>query len=260
MTILDTASALPDAFAAATSTTLALPDWLGFLNAETLISWFSSWAVLGICVVLFIETGLFFPFLPGDSLLFIAGMLIASGDIKEPEIVVALTFFVAAFAGDQFSYMIGRRFGTRLFKPGSRVFKPEYLVKTSAYFDKYGGKTVVLARFVPIVRTFAPAVAGAGTMRYRTFLVYNGIGALLWANGVTLLGYFLGNVAFIRNNVEAIFIVIVLVSVVPIVLEYLRHRSKARRAGTVVAEGAAGDDGVAGREAPHPTSARKSDD
>lgn len=207
---------------------LALPDWLGFLNAQTLLTWFGGWAVLGICIVLFIETGLLFPLLPGDSLLFVAGMLVAQGSIHESLALVGVTFAAAAFLGDQCSYLIGHLFGHRLFRPGSRVFKPEYLARTTEYFERFGGRTVVLARFVPIVRTYAPAVAGMSRMRYRAFIPFNAIGALLWAVGVTVLGYFLGQIGLIKNNIEAIFVVIVLVSVLPIAMSYWSRRRPRR--------------------------------
>lgn len=202
------------------------PEWL---DAENLIESFGAYALLGVVAVVFIETGLLFPFLPGDSLLFTAGMLVAQEAIGVPLWLVCLALFAAAFLGDQTAYFIGRKAGPRIFnKPDSRFFKQQYVDQTYAYFDKYGGRTIIIARFVPFVRTYAPVAAGVGHMRYRHFVSFNVIGALLWGVGVTVLGYLLGNVTFIRENIELIAVGIVAVSVIPIVVEVLRQRSKAR--------------------------------
>jgi membrane-associated protein len=169
-----------------------LPDWL---DAEHLISSFGSYALIGIVLVVFIETGLLFPLLPGDSLLFTAGALVAQEALDFPLWLLCALLFAAAFLGDQVAYFIGHKVGPRLFRrPDSKIFKQQYIDQTYAYFDKYGGRTVILARFVPIVRTYAPVAAGVGGMRYRTFVSYNVIGALLWGVGVTVLGYLLGTI------------------------------------------------------------------
>ncbi len=200
-----------------------------FLDAEYLIDRFGGYALLGIVLVVFIETGLLFPFLPGDSLLFTAGMLVAQDEIDVPLWVLCLALFAAAFLGDQVAYFIGHKIGPRLFnRPDSRFFKQEYIDQTYAYFDKYGGRTIILARFVPFVRTYAPVVAGVGRMRYRTFVTYNVVGAFLWGVCVTLLGYFLGGFSFVKENIEAILVAIVGLSLVPVVLELLRARSRKR--------------------------------
>jgi membrane-associated protein len=207
-------------------TTLALgPEWL---SPDYLIETFS---LPGILLIVFAESGLF-AFLPGDSLLFTAGLFVAQGEyISQPLWLVCLLIVLAAVIGDQVGYMIGKFFGPRLFsRPNSRLFKQENLEKAHEFMEKYGPKAIVLARFVPIVRTFAPIVAGAGRMRYRTFLTYNVIGGIAWGTGVTLAGYWLGQIEFIRTNVEAILVLIVLVSVVPIIIEYLRERGKKKRA------------------------------
>lgn len=203
------------------------PDWL---DPEKIIHWFGPLAVIGVLLIVFVETGLLVGFfLPGDSLLFTAGMLTANGFIGIPLWLLCFLVFVAAFAGDQTGYLIGRSAGPRIFRrPDSRLFKQEHVDKTYAYFDRYGGRTIILARFVPIVRTFAPVAAGVGKMRYRTFISYNVIGALLWGVGVTLLGYWLGQITFVQRNIEYILIGIVLVSVIPIGLELLRARSTKR--------------------------------
>lgn len=205
------------------------PEWL---DPDAIIHWFGPLAVIGILAIVFIETGLLIGFfLPGDSLLFTAGMLTATGFINTPLWLLCLLIFIAAFAGDQVGYLIGRSAGPKVFsRPDSRLFKQEYVDKTYSYFDRYGGRTIILARFVPIVRTFAPVAAGVGKMRYRTFITYNAVGALLWGVGVTVLGYWLGQITFVQENIEFILIGIVALSVVPIVVELLRAKSGQRDA------------------------------
>lgn len=209
-------------------TTLALgPEWL---SPDYLIETFS---LPGILLIVFAESGLF-AFLPGDSLLFTAGLFVAQGQyISQPLWLVCTLIVLAAVIGDQVGYMIGKFFGPKIFnRPGSKLFKQENLDKAHEFMEKYGPKAIVLARFVPIVRTFAPIVAGAGRMRYATFLTYNIIGGIAWGTGVTLAGYWLGQIDFINKNVEAILVLIVFVSVVPIIIEYLRERAKKKRAAT----------------------------
>jgi membrane-associated protein len=204
------------------------PSWL---DPEWLISTFG---LVGILAVVFAESGLLIGFfLPGDSLLFTAGLLVADGTyLHQPLWLMCLLVSVAAIAGDQTGYAFGRRFGPALFRrPDSRLFKQENLTRARAFFAKYGARSIVLARFVPIVRTFTPIVAGAGHMHYRTFLLYNVIGGAGWGCGVTILGYFLGQVAFVRNNIEVILVAIVVVSVVPIGIELLRGRRRNRPTG-----------------------------
>ncbi|MEU6373282.1 VTT domain-containing protein [Streptomyces sp. NPDC046909] len=206
-------------------TTLALaPEWL---SPNYLIETFS---LPGILLIVFAESGLF-AFLPGDSLLFTAGLFVAQGEfISQPLWLVCFLIVLAAVLGDQVGYMIGKFFGPKLFnRPNSRLFKQENLDKAHEFMEKYGPKAIVLARFVPIVRTFAPIVAGAGRMKYRTFLTYNVIGGVAWGTGVTLAGYWLGQIDVIHENVEAILVLIVFVSVVPIIIEYLRERSKKKK-------------------------------
>ncbi|MET9965010.1 VTT domain-containing protein [Streptomyces sp. NPDC006356] len=207
-------------------TTLALgPEWL---SPDYLIETFS---LPGILLIVFAESGLF-AFLPGDSLLFTAGLFVAEGNyITQPLWLVCTLIVLAAVIGDQVGYMIGKFFGPKLFnRPNSKLFKQENLEKAHEFMEKYGPKAIVLARFVPIVRTFAPIVAGAGRMRYATFLTYNVIGGIAWGTGVTLAGYWLGQIDFIKTNVEAILVLIVFVSVVPIIIEFLRERAKKKRA------------------------------
>lgn len=203
------------------------PDWL---NAEHLIESFGTYALIGIVLVVFIETGLLFPLLPGDSLLFTAGALVAQQHLDFPLWLLCLLIFVAAFAGDQVAYFIGAKGGRRLFaRPDSRIFKQKYIDDTYKYFDKYGGRTIIIARFVPIVRTYAPVAAGVGKMSYRHFVSFNVVGAALWGVGITLLGYALGNITFVKDNIEALIVLIVLVSVIPMVVEVLRARRDVKR-------------------------------
>jgi membrane-associated protein len=203
--------------------TLALgPEWL---SPDALV----GAGLLVLLTVVFVESGLLFGFfLPGDSLLFTAGLLIQTQDAL-PLWLVLLTVPLAAIAGDQVGYAIGRSAGPRIFnRPDSRFFQQEYVDKAYAYFERYGARTIVLARFVPIVRTFAPVVAGVSRMRYRTFVTYNIVGGVLWGAGVVLLGYYLGGIPFVADNVEPIILGIVALSVLPIVLELLRARREHR--------------------------------
>lgn len=223
------------------STPIALgPSWL---DPENLIRTFGT---LGILAIVFIESGLLVGFfLPGDSLLFTAGLLSASG-VLPPIWVLLVTIPLAAIAGDQVGYAIGRKFGTPLFdRPDSRFFKREYVDRSAAFFERHGPKTVVLARFVPIVRTFVPVMAGTSRMQYRVFVTYNVIGGVLWGVGVTALGYFLGGIQFVKDNIEPILIAIVLISVLPVFFELFRasRSSGGESSGEVeVSEGAAGSD------------------
>ncbi|MDM4721574.1 VTT domain-containing protein [Micromonospora sp. WMMA1363] len=223
------------------TTTLALgPDWL---DPEVLISTFG---LLGILVIVFAESGLLIGFfLPGDSLLFTAGLLTADGQyITWPLWLVCLLITLSAIAGDQVGYAFGRKVGPALFRrPNSKLFKQENLLKAHDFFEKYGARSIVLARFVPIVRTFTPIVAGVSRMSYRTFVIYNVLGGILWGTGVTVLGYFLGQIPFIKANVELILIAIVVISVVPIAVELLRARLAAKR-GTTAEERAAAEEAI----------------
>ena len=189
-----------------------------------------TFGTIGLLVIVFAESGLLFGFfLPGDSLLFTAGLLSSQGLLSLPIVLVGC--FVAAVAGDQVGYAFGVRVGPALFKrPDSRVFKQEYVEKASHFFERYGAKTIVLARFVPVVRTFAPILAGVGTMRYRVFVTYNVLGALLWAVGITTLGYVLGEVIpDIDKYLLPVILLIIALSVAPIAVEVLRNRRKARK-------------------------------
>lgn len=202
---------------------------LGLLDFAN--KWVERGGLIVLGLIVFAESGLLIGFfLPGDSLLFFAGFLAsdAGGHLLPPLPWVALVVCVAAVVGDQVGYMIGSRFGPALFRrEKSRFFNPEYVNKAEAFFAKHGSKTIVLARFVPIVRTFVPTVAGASRMNYRTFVTYNVVGGVLWGAGVTTLGYFLGEIDTVKNNIEIAAIVIVAISVMPIAWEWRKHRRRA---------------------------------
>ena len=204
----------------------------GFLDPVNLLNSFGTWVLVGLLLVVFIESGLLFPLLPGDSLLFTAGLIAASKSDEIPPFaplwVLMVTIPIAAVLGDQVGYMIGKKAGTGLFKEGNKFLKKSYIDESHAFFEKHGPITIFLARFVPIVRTFAPLVAGAAGMKYRIFLTYNVVGGIVWGAGVTLLGYALGQIAFIRDHVDIIFLLIVAVSVIPIVVEVGKRMIKAR--------------------------------
>jgi len=204
----------------------------GWLNPDTMLNMFGHWALWGAAAIIFAECGLLIGFFfPGDSLLFTVGLFVGAGTIKQPLWLACLVLTIAAFAGNAVGYHIGRKAGPAIFnRPDSRLFKQEHVDQTVAFFDRHGAKAILLARFVPIVRTFITVIAGVGKMDQRRYLVYSGIGGLLWATGVTVLGYFLGSVAFVRDHIEVILIGIVLLSVVPIGLEYLRSRRRATAA------------------------------
>lgn len=181
-----------------------------------------------LAAIVFAESGLLVGFfLPGDSLLFIAGFLASnSGKNVLPALPwVILVCVVAAIVGDQVGYVIGRKAGPAIFNRNeSRLFHPEHVEKANRFFDKHGSKTIVLARFVPIVRTFAPVVAGVGNMEYGTFVRFNVVGGLLWGGMIPALGFFLGQIDAVKNNIEIAIIAIVVLSVLPMFAEYLRHR------------------------------------
>lgn len=190
--------------------------------------WLAAGGLAILAAVVFAESGLLIGFfLPGDTLLFVAGFLSsnAGGHVLPALPVTAGVAFVAAAAGDQVGFLIGRRVGPGLFKrPQSRLFNPTNVIRAQSFFDRRGPSAVVVARFIPVVRTFTPIVAGIGNMRYRTFLAYNLIGAALWGVGVTTLGYYLGEIQLIKDNLDYAAIVILVVSLTPIALEYRRHR------------------------------------
>ncbi|GGY56367.1 VTT domain-containing protein [Streptomyces xanthochromogenes] len=207
-------------------TSLALgPSWL---DPDYLLQTFG---LVGLLIIVFAESGLLIGFfLPGDSLLFTTGLLVTTGKLDTPLWLVCILVVFAAVLGDQVGYLFGKKVGPSLFsRPDSKLFKQENVEKAHEFFEKYGPKSLVLARFVPIVRTFTPIIAGVSGMNYRSFVTFNVIGGTLWGAGVTLLGAALGNVAFVHQHIELILVAIVLVSVVPIAIEFLRARSKAKK-------------------------------
>ena len=199
------------------------PEWL---NPETMLTNLGDiafWVVLGI---IFAECGLLIGFfLPGDSLLFVTGLFIATGAISINIYLAAALLIIAAVVGNVTGYWIGFKAGPSMFsRPESRLFRQEYVDKTTHFFERYGARAIVMARFVPIVRTFITATAGIGRMNFRRFFVFSAIGGILWAGGLTLAGYFLGTFDAVKNNIELIVIGVVFVSVIPMLFEYIRHR------------------------------------
>jgi membrane-associated protein len=191
---------------------------------------YGVWMYAILFIIIFAETGLVItPFLPGDSLLFAVGAIAARGVLSLPVILIGLS--LAAIIGDALNYSIGRFFGDFVTRHFSRIVKPQYIEKTHEFYEKYGTKTIVLARFVPIVRTIAPFVAGVAKMRYRDFGLYNIIGGIFWIVSMTLAGYVFGNLEFIRRNFSLVVVGIVVISVLPMLFEYLRHRQQKRNAG-----------------------------
>ena len=190
-----------------------------------LISQYGTWTHLILFLIIFCETGLVVtPFLPGDSLLFAAGTFAALGALDLWVLVVLL--IIAAIIGDTVNYWIGAYIGPRAFRGDIRFLRKEYLDRTHAFYEKHGGKTIILARFVPIIRTFAPFVAGVGAMSYPKFLTYNVVGAVLWVGLFVLGGYFFGNISVVRENFTLVILAIIAISVLPIVIEALRARRR----------------------------------
>ncbi|MGW0452259.1 DedA family protein [Gordonia sputi] len=223
-----------DTALAHTTTVVALP---GILDPINVLSWFGAWAFWGLLLVVFIESGVLFPVLPGDSLLFVAGMVVAAGGkdgIDQFASLWQLLVFVpiAAILGGQVGYWIGRFIGTEMFKPDARFLKERYLIEAQEFFDKHGPITIFLARFVPIVRTIAPIVAGAARMRWSVFALYNVIGAIVWGAGIVLLGYWLGRFEVVQKLIEPIFILIVILSIAPMLIEWYRRRRAAKKIAT----------------------------
>ena len=207
-----------------------------WLNPEHLITALGGFAVLGILAIVFIETGLLVGFfLPGDSLLFVTGLMTSVGAIQfnnwpVPVWLMAILISITAFAGDQTGYWIGRRAGHALFnRPKSKFFNHKNVVRTHTFFERYGSRAVILAHFVPVLRTFVPVAAGIGEMEYRKFVRYNVIGVVAWGWGIMFLGFWLGQIEFVRKNVDIFTIAFVILSSIPILLEGLRARKEERK-------------------------------
>lgn len=211
-------------------TPLLLPSWL---DPAVLIGMLGNWWLWGVAFIIFAECGLF-SILPGDSLLFTVGMFTATGTIMYGNpvstlVIVFLVLTAAAILGNIVGYWIGFLIGPPLFKPrtswiGRKLFNPAYVTKTHEFFDRYGSRALILARFVPLVRTFVTLIAGVGKMSFRRFIAFTAIGGVLWVSLVTLLGFFLGKVSFIQKNIDLVLVAIVLVSVIPMGIEYFNHR------------------------------------
>jgi membrane-associated protein len=200
------------------------------LHLDTHLQWlvtnYGVWVYLILFAILYCETGLVVtPFLPGDSLLFVAGTLAAGGGMDVHTLFSVLG--LASFAGDNTNYWIGRYVGPRLFRrSGSRLLNPAHLERTQQFYEKHGGKTIVIARFVPIVRTFAPFVAGMGRMRYMRFVPYSFAGSVLWIGSLLYAGYYFGNLPIVRQNLSFVIVGIVVLSILPGIIEFLRSRSR----------------------------------
>lgn len=191
-----------------------------------LINDFGIWTYLILFLVMFCETGLVVtPFLPGDSLIFLIGALAASGELNFPVIIAVL--MIAAVLGDTCNYEIGRLFGAKLFRnENSKIFKKEYLIKTHNFYEKHGGKTIIIARFMPIIRTFAPFVAGMGNMNYSKFISYNVIGGMAWVALFSFGGFFFGNMPIVENNFSLVILAIILISLLPGVVAYIKSKKE----------------------------------
>jgi membrane-associated protein len=204
------------------------------LNLDRHLQWlvanYGAWIYAILFLIIFCETGLVVtPFLPGDSLLFVAGAIAAAGDMYVHGLFAALA--TASFLGDNTNYWIGRYAGPRVFsREGSRFLNPAHLARTQNFYDRYGASTIFFARFMPIVRTFAPFVAGIGRMRYPRFLIYSFSGSIAWVGSLTYAGYYFGNVPVVKQNLTLVIVVIVLLSIMPGIVEYFRHRRAAGEA------------------------------
>ncbi len=208
-----------------------------WMDPQWLLTHFGSQFFWVSVAIVFIECGLFFPILPGDSLLFAIGLFIATGDLDINLFVALIVLSIAAFAGNVVGYEIGRAIGTPLYHRNGRILKEKYFEQSHAFFEKHGAKALVIGRFVPIVRTFITVVAGVSRMDRRHFFVWSGVGAVLWVWTVTLLGYFLGDrFPFIKDHLEVAILAVVAVSLVPAVVEFMRHRAAARKAAAQAPE------------------------
>ena len=194
-----------------------------------IIEVFGYWTYAILFLVIFAETGFVVtPFLPGDSLIFIVGAFAALGHLNI--IAVYIVLLVAAILGDTVNYWLGNKLGAKVFsKENSRIFNKKYLRKTEEFYEKYGGKTIIIARFVPIIRTFAPFVAGIGSMKYSVFILYNIVGGFLWVTSLVLAGYFFGNLPIIKDNFEYAIYIIILLSLTPMIFEFVKHKMQKRK-------------------------------
>jgi membrane-associated protein len=217
-------------------TPMLLPAWM---DPDAIIHALGPYALWGVAFIIFAECGLF-AILPGDSLLFTVGLLTAAQIIDHSLVFVCIVLTIAAVLGNIVGYGLGRLIGPPLFRERTglmgQIFKPSYVEKTRIFLDRYGSRALILARFVPIVRTFVTLVAGVSRMNFRHFIAYTAIGGVLWAVGVTVLGFYLGNISFIKNNIDAVLVLIVAVSVLPMVVEFVLAHRRHRTAGTPVGD------------------------
>ena len=229
------------AFLATTTTTVALPGWL---NAETILDGLGPYVFLGVALLIFADCGILIGFLiPGDTLLFTLGLLINEGIVHMPLWLACAILSVCAVVGNVTGYWIGRAIGPKLFdRPDSKIFKRKHIERTHEFFEKYGARAIILARFVPIVRTFITAIAGVGKMDQRKYFTYSAIGGVLWAVVVPVLGYFLGQISLVHNNLEIFLIAIPVLSVIPIVFEVAKSRRE--RIAREAAEAASGGENL----------------
>ena len=210
-----------DLFAAFIDIVLHLDTHLIALTQE-----YGVWVYAILFLIIYCETGLVVaPFLPGDSLLFVAGALCGMG-VLQLELLAPL-LMLAAFGGDNTNYWIGRLIGMRLLKRTNGLIKREHIDKTHAFYEKHGGKTILFARFLPVIRTFAPFVAGIGLMRYRLFVLFSALGSVAWIGSLTVAGFFFGNIPVVKDNLTLIIIGIIVISLLPALLEFIRHRRRA---------------------------------
>jgi membrane-associated protein len=206
-------------------------DYFLHLDRElgALITQYDVWIYAILFLIIFVETGLvIMPFLPGDSLLFAAGSFCALGSMNIFYVLILL--FIAAFLGDTVNYLIGNFIGPKVFQRDYMLIKKGHILKTQEFFDKHGPKTIIIARFVPIVRTFAPFIAGIGKMNYGKFISYNLIGGAVWVVSLTMAGYFLGEIPFVKKNFEFVVLGIIIVSIMPPIIEFLRARMSRKTA------------------------------
>ncbi len=217
-----------------TAVPMLLPSWL---DPETMIRAFGPYALWGVAFIIFAECGLF-AILPGDSLLFTVGIFTGIGTIDHSMFFVCAVLTVCAIAGNACGYLIGYLVGPPLFQPRpglrGKIFNPKYVTKTHDFYEKYGNRALILARFVPIIRTFVTFSAGVSRMSFRKFILFTGIGGLIWAPGVTILGYYLGSIAFIRTHIDAVLVLIVLVSLIPMAIEFVLARRRSSRGAAPV--------------------------
>ena len=217
-------------------TPMLLPSWM---DPDAIIHALGPYALWGVAFIIFAECGLF-AILPGDSLLFTVGLLTAAQIIDHSLVFVCIVLTIAAVLGNIVGYGLGRLIGPPIFRERTglmgQIFKPSYVEKTRIFLDRYGSRALILARFVPIVRTFVTLVAGVSRMNFRHFIAYTAIGGVLWAVGVTVLGFYLGNISLIKDNIDAVLVLIVAVSVLPMVVEFVLAHRRHRTAGTPIGD------------------------